>query len=193
MNKSARQVLILLIVILSVGSLPLQAQKEGTRNLGEVETTWPGIRYQIFRIERMPPGRLLVGVRIVATPHAPPSGTLIGVSVPIPANAAKEDLLSGRYSPRPLSLGASEMIDEATEHKYQPLPPITLAGRASLPSVTLCTLRPGQAEVLSLQFAAPPVRPSPDQGTNKQTVSFVFPNAKGPITNVPVPAPSPEY
>ena len=68
MNKSARQVLILLIVILSVGSLPLQAQKKATPNLGEVETTWPGIRYQIFRVERMPPDRLLVGVRIVATP-----------------------------------------------------------------------------------------------------------------------------
>ena len=193
MDKATKKILALLIVILSVGSLPLQAQKREARNLGEVETTWPGIRYQIFRIERMPQDRLLVGVRIVATPQAPPSGTLIGVSVPIPANATREDLLSGRYAPRPLSLASSEMIDEETEQKYRPLPPVTLAGRPLLPSVTLSSLRPGQAEVLSLQFAVPAVRPSPDQETSKQTVSFVFPNAKGPITKVPVPAPSPGY
>jgi hypothetical protein len=193
MNRSSTKALILLIVILSVGSRPLQAQKQEARNLGEVLTTWPGIRYQVFLIERMPQDRLLVGVRLVATSQAPPLGTLIGVSVPIPANATREDLLSGRYSPRPLSLASSEMIDEATKQKYRPLPPVPLAGRSVPPSVTLSNLRPGQAEVLSLQFPAPPMRFSDDPGKSKQTVTFVLPSAKGLITNVPVPAPLPSY
>jgi hypothetical protein len=189
LNKAIEQSPTLLIALLIAGWLPLRAQIQA-QNLGEVETTWPGIRYQIFHIERMPQERLLIAVRIVATPQAPPSGTLIGVSVPIPADATKEDLLSGRYSPRPLSLASSEMIDEETKQKYRPLPPVTLAGRSLIPSVTLSSLRPGQAEVLSLQFAVPTVRPSSDSATSKQTVSFVFPNAKGPITKVAVPASS---
>ena len=54
----------------------------------EVETTWPGVRFQIFRIERNSMNRLVVAVRIVATDKAPPSGTFLGTKTPIPANAS---------------------------------------------------------------------------------------------------------
>ncbi len=48
----------------------------------EVETKWPGVRFQVFRIERNSLNRLVVAVRIVATDKAPPSGTFLGTKTP---------------------------------------------------------------------------------------------------------------
>ena len=66
----------------------------------EVETTWPGVRFQIFRIERNSMNRLVVAVRIVATDKAPPSGTFLGTKTPIPANASPIDIGMGVYDPQ---------------------------------------------------------------------------------------------
>ena len=65
------------VAFVSIGGLA--AESDGAA-LGhtEVETNWPGVRFQIFRIERIPPNRLVVAVRIVATDKAPPEGTFLG-------------------------------------------------------------------------------------------------------------------
>ena len=152
----------------------------------EVETTWPGVRFQIFRIERIP-NRLVVAVRILATEKAPPTGTFLGVKTPIPSTASPEDVSMGLYDPKPFSLISSVMIDEQSGQRYPVLPSIAPPGRKYLPRTILASLMPGEAELLTIQFAAPP---SFGEGElQKQTASFLFPNAKAPITRVPIPTP----
>ncbi len=161
------------------------AQRGEAGTSGEVETIWPGIRYQVLKLERIPPDRLVVAVRIFATRQAPASGTLIGTRIPVPANISKEEMLSARYAPRPFSLASSKMIYEQTGQQSPALPPVSSAGRNYIPGEILSTLFPGQAEVLTVQFSVPPATEAAGQ---KQSVSFLFPNAKGPIGKVPVPA-----
>jgi len=154
----------------------------------EIETTWPGVRFQLFRIERNSLNRLVVAVRIVAIDKAPPSGTFLGTKTPIPANASPIDIDMGAYDPKPFSLAAAEMTDDETGKKYFVLPPIAPPGMTYLPGTTAKSLLPGQAEILTVQFAIPPSPPGNE--FRKQTASFLFPNAKGPITKVPIPPPT---
>lgn len=178
----------LLLTILVAGMSPLSAA-EPSSSLGEAETNWLGVNYQIIFFKRIPPERLLVGVRIVATSKAAPRGTLIGFPVPIPPNADKYAIMAGYYHPLPLSLAASVMIEDLMQQKYPALAPVAPPGRIYRPGVVLDSLRPGQNLVLTVQFAVPPPPPPPPAGQPpaKQTVSFVFPNAKGPIQKIPVP------
>ena len=166
-----------------------QAQSlQGAAGLPEVETTWPGVRFQLFRIERIPLNRLVVAVRIFASDKAPRSGTFLGTRTTIPANANREDIGMGLYDPKPFSLAGAAMIDEQSGQKYSVLPSIAPIGQRYLPSATLASLMPGQAEMLTIQFAVPPPPPA-EQRPQKQTASFLFPNAKAPITRVPIPTP----
>jgi hypothetical protein len=153
----------------------------------EVETNWPGVRFQLFRIERNSLNRLVVAVRIVATDKAPASGTFLGTKTPLPANASPIEIGMGVYDPKPFSLAASEMTDDGTGKKYFVLPPLAPAGMTYLPGTIAKSLLPGQAEILTVQFAIPPSPPGNEP--RKQTASFLFPNAKGPITKVPIPPP----
>jgi hypothetical protein len=175
-----------IFIISSLALSGARAQRDEAGILGEVETIWRGIRYQVLRLERIPADRLLVVVRILATRQAPPSGTLIGTEVPVPDNIPKEEAISARYAPRPFSLASSKMIDEQTERQYPALSPLPSAERNYIPGEVLGLLRPGQAEILTVQFSLP-ARTEP--ASQKQSVSFLFPNAKGPIAKVPVPAP----
>ena len=161
----------------------VRAQQHDNANLGEVDTLWAGIRLQLLRLEQIPGSRLLAVIRIVATPQAPPSGTLIGTKIEIPAGVSKEDRLSGRFAPRPFSLATSEMIHEQTGRKFPALPPSASAGRTYIPGEVLAMLRPGQAEVLTVQFAMPIEIDMP-----RQTASFLFTNAKQRIGKVPIPS-----
>lgn len=181
--------LIFLISIFILFFLPrsIHAQND-SKNLGEVETNWPGIHYQIIIFKRIPPERLLVVVRVLATPQAPPGGTLLGFPVPIPPNIPRAEAIL-LYPPHPLSLMESVMTDEATQQKFCALPPVSSPGKAYRPSATLQILQPRHNIILTVQFAVPPP-PPPDPATGapaKQTVSFLLPNAKAPITHVPIP------
>ena len=158
---------------------------QGAGGFPEVETTWPGVRFQLFRIERIPLNRLVVAVRIFATDKAPRSGTFLGTRTPIPANANREDIGMGLYDPKPFSLAGAVMIDEQSGQKYPVLPSIAPVGKQYLPSATLASLMPGQAEMLTIQFAIPPSPPGDE--AQKQTASFLFPEAKGPIAKVQIP------
>jgi len=169
------------VAFVSIGGL---AAESGGAALGhtEVETNWPGVRFQIFRIERIPPNRLVVAVRIVATDKAPPEGTFLGTKGQIPPNASREDINMGLYDPQPFSLSSSVMIAEQTGQRYSVLSPVAPPGRKYLPDAVLALLRPGQSELLTIQFALPP-----EANSEKQTASFLLPNAKGPIARVPIP------
>jgi hypothetical protein len=174
------------IAIVLSGVWAAQA-REGEGNLGEVDTIWPGIRFQLVRVEHIPTNRLLAVIRILATPQAPASGTLIGTKVSVPPDATKQDLIEHRYAPRPFSLSASQMIHEQTEQRFPALPPAASARRSYVSSDILRTLFPGQAEILTLQFSLPPGVASVDNALPKQTATFLLTNAKAPITKVPIP------
>jgi hypothetical protein len=172
---------------IALGSVWAQGREGGM--LGEVDTIWPGIRFQLLKLERIPPDRLLAVIRIIATRQAPASGTFIGTQVAVPANTPKEDRSSSRYAPRPFSLSASQMIHEQTGRKFPALPPIASAGRNYIPGEILRTLFPGEAAILTVQFAVPSEIASGQTDALKQTASFLLSNAKTPIAKVPIPLP----
>jgi hypothetical protein len=171
--------------------LHAQEKKASAPSLAEVETRWPGVLFAISRLERIQDNRLLVVVRVIATSKAARSGTFLGTRPPIPPGASKDDIATGLYNARPLSLVSAVMTDDQTQQKYTVLPPVAPPGKKYFPSELANGLLPGQAETLTIQFAAPPAPPPIGGGKPaKQTVSFLLPSAKGPIANVPVPAPS---
>jgi hypothetical protein len=185
------KIILISTLLLFFFSMAVHAQDE-SQALGEVETNWPGIHYQITIIKRIPPDRLLVVIRVLATPEAPPGGTMLGFQAPIPPNLNR-NLTSVQiaylYPPRPLSFANSIMTDEKTQQKYPSLPPVAPPGKGYRSCVTLAGLRPRQNVILTIQFAVPPPPPpDPSSGTPvKQTVSFLFPNAKAPIAHVSIP------
>ena len=157
--------------------------------LPEGETNWPGIHFQIMYLKRIQQNHLLVGVRLFATSQAPAGGTLIGSPVPIPANADPRDIAAGLYRPSPFTMESSVMTDELTQKAYPVVPSIAPPGHKYRPAVILETLAPGQSDTVTLQFEVPPPPPPPKPGDPpvKQTLSFLFTNAKGEIKNVPLP------
>jgi len=181
----------ILIALLLLFALPTAVYAQPANAvIAEGDSNWPGVIYQIIALKRIPPERLLIAIRVVATAQAPPQGTAIGVPVPIPPNADKYAIKSGIYHPRPLSFASSVMTDELTKQTFPALHTISPPGHKYISSSILSTLMPGGATVLVLQFAIPPP-PPPDQlaAGHKQTLSFLFTNAKGPIAHVPIPPP----
>jgi hypothetical protein len=175
--------------ILFVCPLCAIGQQPGKKSKFEVETIWPGIHFKFVRIERILDERLLVVVRIVATPQAPAAGTLIGVKPAAPAGATPEELRSGRYEPLPFSLESSVMIDDLTLKRFPALAPIFPPGQTYAPAAILTYLSPGRAEVLTLQFKVPPSALMAGAGTpEKQTVSLLLTNTKAPMTGIPIPS-----
>lgn len=158
-------------------------------NLGNVDIPmWPGVKYELFRVKRIAGDRLLFGVKIVGTAQAPKGGTVIGIKVPIPADASQEDIQSGRYDPLPFSIAPAKMIEEKSGKEYASLAPLP-TGQQYVPSDIRFRLLPGSTEIVTVQFSAPPppVNAAGEPVKEKQTVSLLLPDAKGPITNIPVP------
>jgi hypothetical protein len=85
------------------------------------------------------------------------------------------------------------MIDDATKQQYPTLSNISPPGKLYPPSQGLAPLTPGQIADFTIQFKVPPPPPPPEPGQPpvKQTLSFLFTNAKAPIKNIPIPPPSP--
>ena len=180
----------------ALGLWPLTAQDKTT--FPEGESNWPGIHFQIMYLARIQQNHLLVGVRVFATNQAPAGGVFIGVPTPVPANADPRDIAAGAYRPSPFTMDSSVMTDELTQKTYSVVPSVAQPGHKYRPAVLLETLTPGQGDIVTLQFEVPPPPPPPESGEPpvKQTLSFLFTNAKGAIKHVPipplkVPAPSP--
>ena len=172
---------------------PLKAQVASS--FPEGKTNWPGIHFQIMYLARVPPNRLLVGVRLIATSQAPPGGTLVGTPVPITPNADPRNVTAGFYHPQPFDMNSSVMTDELTQQSYPVVPTIAPPGRGYRPAIILATLFPGGGSSnMTLQFVVPPPPPPPPAGQPpvKQTLSFLFTNAKAAITHVPLPPPAPQ-
>jgi len=163
------------------------AQQTSKKSKFEAETKWPGIVFNLVKVERIIDDRLLMVIRIGATSQAPAKGTVIGIKPPVPLDATIEDRRSGRYDSRPFSLSSSVMIDDLTLQRFSALPPIYPPGKEYAPTEILAYLTPGRAEVLTLQFKAP--RWAAGVSPGKQTVSLLLTNAKGPISGIPIPPP----
>jgi len=157
--------------------------------LGEVDTTWPGIHFQIFHVERIVGNRVLIGVKVVATPQAPTLGTQISVQAPIPKDVDPSLVRFGHYGMAPFSLDKAVMTDERTKQAY-PVVPSDPAGPHYLPGQMIGTLHPNEAEVMTIQFDVPPPPPDGNGNIPKKIVSILLPNAKGPITRIEIPPPA---
>ena len=169
------------------GVLSARAQKTDSPYLAEVETKWPGIIFSIPRLERIQDNRLLVIVHVIATSKAAASGTFLGTRPVIPHGTAREELESSRYDGKPFSLASAVMTDEQTLKQYFVLPPVAPPGQRYFPGELANGLRRGQAETLTVQFAAPPAQLVKGLKPAKQSVSILLPGAKGAMANVPVP------
>lgn len=149
---------------------PMNAAPAALTSMGEAETNWPGIKFQVVGFKRIPTNRLLVSVAVVATPKAPVAGTAI---VGKPGNTAEAE---GGNS---FSLSTSTMTDEKTSQKYAALKPDP-NGQQYIPGETQTLLRPGQMEIMTVQFEVPP--PLPNAGhEEKQYVDVLLANAKSAI------------
>jgi len=179
-----------MVSALGFSNLSLFAQS-ARPSLGEAQTAWPGVVYQITQVQRIAGDRLLIGVRVLATAQAPAKGTLFGIETPIPPTASKEDILAGWFVPKPFSLRGAAMTDDQTKVEYHTLDP-SPTGPQYVSSDCLSTLVPGRSELMSIQFAAPPP-PLDDQGhptKEKQTISILLPKASAPIGKIPIPPPN---
>lgn len=191
-KKSADALRLLgLVILFLVTALGLPAQTNEKEPTYSVATTWPGIHYQVFHLERIAGNRILVAIRLHADGDAPARGTTIGIDVPIPPGATQQMIWSGMYRPRPFSIASSTMTVDATQQTFAAVAPDP-AGPHYLPSQLLTTLHPNESEIMTLEFPAPPP-PDPASGINPshQAVSIMLPRAVRPLTHVILPPPIP--
>lgn len=179
-----------LFATLGLASLGLHADDKrlpGSFTPYAVEMQATGVVIEVAQIKRIIQNRLLVGVFIHGTSRTPPGGVWLGISVHAPPGTKKDDLW--RYRPIPYTLTASKMTDELTGKDYPTLPAIAPAGRVYPPDSIIGAAQPSRGQMASIQFECPPPPPPPAPGQPpvKQTLSFLFPKALGPIIHVPVP------
>jgi hypothetical protein len=92
---------------------------------------------------------------------------------------------------KPFSLVSTVMIDEQTQHRYEVLPPVAQPGKKYLPAGFSNVLLPGEARMVSIQFASPPAPPAAEgRDPPKQTVSFCINRREGADPKSPSAAPS---
>lgn len=156
----------------------IKAAPVALSSMGEADTNWPGIKFQVVGFKRILANRLLVSIALVATSKAPAGGTAI---------VGKAEHTAEGEAGTPFSLSSSIMIDEKTSQKYAALKPDP-NGQQYIPGEVQTLLRPGQMEIMTVQFEVPPPAPNADH-EEKVYVDVLLANAKAPIRLV-VPAPS---
>ena len=178
--------LVFLLLGLVAYATPSSAQAiDASTKVPEVETTWPGIVFQIPEVVRIADHRLLMTVVIRAMPSAP-AETLIGSPGTRPNNPTANDLLAPLI-PTPFSLAGGVITEESTQIQYPQLAPEP-HGLVYRPSTILCSLAPGQATYLTIQFAVPPPpKPDKDGKIPFQYISVLLPRAKEPVAHLLVP------
>lgn len=185
-----------ILMVFLIGAL-LWARGDESNPLGvPVDTRWPGVTIQVPQIKRIPGDRLLVAVMLFATPKAP-IATMLGFATPQPTHVpvpAHMPVQLGRVylPPQPYSIAGATMTDEISQRTYSTLPPDP-KGPLYRSSSVLTSLSPGRGCYLTIQFTSPPPPPppAPGQPAPKQYVSFLIPQAVGPITHVMLPPPGP--
>jgi len=178
-----------LILGLMTLSLRVSDASPSLPDLREVDSTWPDVKMQVLEVDRIDGNRLVVVIRLLASPNAR-GATLIGEPPVVPPTATPEEKKMG-FGPGPFSLEGSTMIDERTQEKYAMLTP-DKAASGYRPSVIMTTLLPREATIMTVQFPMPPPPLPDDKGiVPQQTVSILLPKAKGPITKIVIPPSKP--
>lgn len=176
-----RNILVFFFVVLA--SLPVLGQES---ILGQTASDWTGVSYQVVKIQRVGPDRILVVVRIVANATAQ-NPTFLGTMKTVPKNATVVEMSSGKYDPTPLMLTKAILVDQQTDAKYSAQPDVPSAPFFG-PNMIMTNLRPGGWIQLAVAFPAPP---SPAADANgkvpAQKVSIAFPMAKLPAKDIPLP------
>ena len=185
-----KQLLLSLSLALSVSGLWAQQSNPAPALLGTVDTTWPGIQFQVLKVQRTPGNRLLFFIVVYAKLEAPPAGTFIGLKVAAAKQVLSKNGPLGHFDPfqiMPFSIENSTITDEATKQTYSAvkLPPL------GIPASTLCTLHPDESTLMTVQFPSPPPIGPTTSVDPKQTVSILLPSARGPITKIVIPPPAP--
>jgi len=158
--------LIGLLFFLGLGLLSAKCQTnvDAPKTYG-VDTQFPGVRFDIMKIERTVQNRLMILVCIHATHDISPQGVFLGTRVIPPPHPTWQQVASGIYAPKPFSIRSTVMIDELSQQRYPTLRPVAPPGRGTLRDQTFARIGPGQSAFLNLQFAMPPPPPPPPPGT----------------------------
>jgi hypothetical protein len=145
--------------------------------LGDIATDWPGIHYQMLRLKRIPPNRLLVVLYVVGLEGTPPGGVYIkGPDETVPGVKPGQTATRTGF----FSFDPSVMTDLLTNVAYPVLPSIAPPGKVYRSSRVIFIIQPGRGNLVDMQFACPPPPPppAPGQPPPKQFLSFVFPKGK---------------
>ena len=168
---------------------PLVAQD--AKPLGQTESNWPGVVYQVTQIQRVSGTHLLVTVRLSVGASAE-NPTFIGIPPAAGwknrADLSQQELDTGKYDPSPLSLADSVLMDQTTKATFKALPTLPAAPFVG-PNALMTALRPGNWLQMAVQFPSPPPPPTVATGGKPpaQKVSLQFPNAKLPVKDLPLP------
>jgi len=176
---------IAICTLFALAAFPLRAQTADTP--AKVATTWPGVDYQIFDVERIAGNRVLFGIKLVANSGAP-AVTFIAVHTPVPKDADPSLVSTGVYGTEAFSLSTAVATNETSKETYATIAPDP-TGAQYIPGQMLGSLRRNQGFTMSIQFEIPPAKPDASGATPKISISLVLPNAKGPIPHIVIPQP----
>lgn len=173
-------------------SLGLNAQTPAASPTPDAESKWPGVRFQIAKMERLDATHLLVGVRINVSASAPQI-TLVGYPPPggFKSNPTQREMMSGKYEPKPYSLTISKLLDETTNVESTAADNLPAKPYFGLNTI-LDGLPPKSWMQMGVLFPVPPPQPpGPDGKIPPQLVTFLLPEAKTAIQHVSIPLPTP--
>ncbi len=157
--------------------------------LAEVETIWPGVKFQVMNAQRIDPSHVLFTVRVTADRTARASVLVASrPALAIPDGASAEEIDSGKYEAIPFTLVGGKLTDEITGKVYESLSTLPVAPFVG-PNSALTNLDPGSAVQMAVYFSVPPPLPKNAEGvTPPQKVTIQFPKAAKPLTGFILPA-----
>lgn len=175
--------LVLSLLLLGVCSLSASAPP-----LAEVESTWPGVRFQIMNAQRLDPTHILFTVRVKADRTIGKSFILVDrPEQAVPAGASAADIESGKYEATPFSFVGSKLTDESTGKVYEALPTVPDQPFVG-PNTALTSLNPGGSFQMAVYMNVPPPLPKNAEGvTPPQKVTIQFPKAAKPLVGFVLP------
>lgn len=169
-----------LAVLLILFAARASAQKTSVI-LAQTASDWPGVSFQVSKVQRVDSKCLIVFVRIVADNTAQNPTEIGTVHVDVMKNP-----------PVPFSLAKCMMVDEATGAKYPALPEVPDKPYFGMNSI-ITKMKPGEWFQMCTAFPIPPPPPPDSNGKiPEQKVSIFFPKAKLPAKDIVIPPPPAE-
>ncbi len=157
--------------------------------LAKTTSNWPGVDFEVMKIMRAAPDRVVLVVRVHAGSGAA-NPTFIGFVKPSNADSVPAMGPAGDPQPDPLSLRGASLVDVATQKNFPALaeaPSSPFVG----PMALITSMRPNEWLQMGVQFPAPPTPPRDENGkVPEQKVFVVFPNAKLPTKEFVLPPPA---